>query len=75
MTEGMRALFVIWITIGAIWTGVYAAILYLIGIPASILYLTGLVVPVLALFAFWFIPAVYGGYVIASAICDKMGWM
>ncbi len=70
----MRALFAIWITIGAIWTGIYATILYVIGLPASILYLTGLVVPVLGLFAFWFIPAVYGGYVIASAICDKMRW-
>ncbi|MGZ4865299.1 MAG: hypothetical protein ACXV5H_12055 [Halobacteriota archaeon] len=70
----MRALLSIWIGIAAIWTGIYAATLYLTGIPTSILYIPGFITPVLALFAFWFIPAVYGGYVLASAICDKMEW-
>ncbi len=70
----MQVLLIIWMAIAAIWTAIYAVILYLIGFPTQILYLTGLVVPVLGLFAFWFIPAVYGGYIIASAICDKMRW-
>ncbi len=71
----MEAQSIIWIAIAGIWTGVYAAILYVVGFAASaLLDLPGFIVPVLILFAFWFIPAVYGRYVISSAICKKMGW-
>ncbi len=71
----MQALLILWVAIAAIWTAIYAAILYLTGVTTStIVYLSGPIVPVLILFAFWFIPAVYGGYVLASTIGAKLGW-
>ncbi len=71
----MQALVIVWVALAAIWTGIYAAILYLTGlITSTVLYLPGFVVPVLILFAFWFIPAVYGGYIAASAISNRIGW-